>query len=165
MAVASGNGTELVTHSLGSCLGVAIYDPVARVGGLLHAMLPDSSLNPKRARKNPEAFVDTGLPRLFKAAYALGAEKRRIKVVIAGGAQVVRGAGVFGIGKRNYAAARKMLWRNNVLVHAEDVGGSISRTVYLSVGAGEVRLTLGGKEKIGLLMSSQPSGRQWTPLP
>jgi chemotaxis protein CheD len=59
----------LVTHALGSCLGLMVYDPEARVGGLLHAMLPLSKINPEKARSNPFMFVDTGVPRLFRAIY------------------------------------------------------------------------------------------------
>ena len=68
-------GADLVTHSLGSCIGVTAYDPVRKVGGLLHLMLPDSSIDATKAAKHPFMFADTGLPRLFHAVYALGGEK------------------------------------------------------------------------------------------
>ncbi|MBW2066957.1 MAG: chemotaxis protein CheX [Deltaproteobacteria bacterium] len=68
--------TVLVTHSLGSCIGLAIYDPLVRVGGLLHYMLPESSLDRAKARENPYMFGDTGIPLLFKGAYDLGARLR-----------------------------------------------------------------------------------------
>ena len=63
----------LVTYSLGSCIGVAIWDPTARVSGILHYMLPDSSISPEKAKTGPAMFADTGIPRLFRDAYALGA--------------------------------------------------------------------------------------------
>ena len=62
----------LATYALGSCIGLAIYDPVAKVGGLLHFMLPESSLNPEKASEYPFMFADTGIPQLFHAAYRLG---------------------------------------------------------------------------------------------
>jgi chemotaxis protein CheD len=141
LAVSKDQGHEIVTHSLGSCLGVVIYDPLVKVGGLLHLMLPDSSLNLERARKQPAVFADTGLPALFKNAYALGALKSRLRVVVVGGSQVMDESGRFNIGSRNCAAVRKIFWRNNVLIDVEDVGGLEVATgrVWMKVNAGEVR--------------------------
>jgi chemotaxis protein CheD len=64
----SGNaGDILITYALGSCVGVAVYDPVGKVGGLLHFMLPDSSIDETKAKRNPAMFADTGIPLLFKS--------------------------------------------------------------------------------------------------
>ena len=71
MKVSNDQEQMLVTYSLGSCIGVAIYDPVARVGGMLHYMLPESSLDRRKAQKNPSMFGDTGIPFLFKSSYKL----------------------------------------------------------------------------------------------
>lgn len=138
VAVSNDKSTEIVTFSLGSCIAVVIYDTAVKAGGLLHLMLPDSSLNQERARKQPAVFADTGLPTLFKNAYQLGCKKGRIRTALIGGSQVLDEAGHFNIGKRNYAAVRKILWRNNVLVDAEDVGGSVNRTVGLKLATGEI---------------------------
>ena len=73
---------------------------------------------------------------IFRSAYQHGAEKRRLVVRLAGGAAVVDSDGIFNIGKRNYAALRKILWKAGVLVHCEDVGGTNSRTVRLEIGSG-----------------------------
>src|SRR5882757_9788643 len=78
MLVSNDVSAQLVTHSLGSCVGIVIYDPIAKVGGLLHAMLPDSTINLARAEMRPYMFVDTGLPAMFHAAYALGGAKSRM---------------------------------------------------------------------------------------
>jgi len=126
----------LVTYALGSCIAVAIHDPVAGVGGMLHFMLPESAISPAKAGENPYMFADTGIPLLFRRAYEYGAEKRRLVVRVAGGAQVMDSEGVFNIGKRNYLALRKILWRAGVLVQGEDVGGNASRTVRLEVSSG-----------------------------
>ena len=126
----------LATYALGSCIGLAIYDPVAKVGGLLHFMLPESSLNPGKASENPFMFADTGIPQLFHAAYRLGAEKRRLVVWAAGGAQVSDEGGVFNIGKRNNLALRKILWKAGVMIDGEEVGGTTARTVRLEVATG-----------------------------
>jgi chemotaxis protein CheD len=126
----------LVTYALGSCIAVAIHDPVAGVGGLLHYMLPESAISLAKAGENPYMFADTGIPLLFRRAYEYGAEKRRLVVRVAGGAQVMDRDGVFNIGKRNYLALRKILWKAGVLVQGEEVGGHDSRTVRLEVGTG-----------------------------
>ncbi|MBW1721253.1 MAG: chemotaxis protein CheD [Deltaproteobacteria bacterium] len=145
MKVSSDLDSILVTYSLGSCIGISIYDPVARVGGLLHFMLPDSKLDPEKARKNPNMFADTGIPNLFKSAYKLGAAKQRMKVIVVGGAQVLDQKGFFNIGKRNYMAVRKMFWKNNVMIDYENVGGNVNRTLKLAVKDGKAWLKVSGE--------------------
>ncbi len=134
----------LVTYGLGSCIGVAIWDPVSKVGGLLHFMLPESQSDPAKARANPALYADTGIPMLFRNAYQLGADKRRLIVRVAGGAQVLDGDNIFNIGKRNYLALKKIFWKAGVLIHAEEVGGSVSRTLRLEVGSGRLLLQEAG---------------------
>jgi chemotaxis protein CheD len=146
MKLSNSAGDLHVTHALGSCLGISIYDPVAVVGGLLHIMLPESSVNPVRAAQNPWVFADTGIPRFFKAAYDLGAQKSRLVVKVAGGAQFLDKGEFFAIGKRNHTAMRKLFWQNGILVKAEHVGGTISRTMYLELGSGRVWFTTGMEE-------------------
>jgi len=145
MGIVQGQDTDLITYSLGSCIGLVIHDPVAQVGGLLHFMLPESQIDPQKAQKNPFMFADTGIPLLFKEAYRYGAAKNRIVVKVAGGAQILDDSGFFNIGKRNYMALRKILWRNNVLIKAEDVGGQVSRTIRLNLESGKVWLKYSGE--------------------
>lgn len=128
----------LVTYALGSCIGVALYDPVAKVGGLLHYMLPESALDAAKAAQHPFMFADTGIPRLIEAVRAAGGEPRRMLVRLAGGAQVLDSQGVFQIGKRNYLAARRILWKIGILIAAEEVGGDVSRTTRLEVATGRM---------------------------
>ena len=127
---------ELLTYSLGSCIGVAIWDPAALVGGLLHFMLPHASLAPHKADARPGMFADTGLPLLFRAAYELGALKRRLRVKVAGGSSLFHTSAAMDIGKHNYLALRKIFWRNNILIDGEHTGGAISRTMRLHVETG-----------------------------
>lgn len=134
----------LVTYALGSCIAVAVYDPVAKVGGLLHYMLPDSTLDPERARQNPAMFADTGIPVLFKSCYKLGAEKRRIVVRAAGGASILDDTNFFRIGQKNIMAMRKIFWKNNVMVESEDTGGNFNRTVRLSLSNGKTYVKTSG---------------------
>ena len=147
--VAADAGAELVTYALGSCIAVAVWDPACRVGGLLHFMLPDSNVDRQsQGRNHPYRYADTGVPLLFREAYQHGAEKRRLVVRLAGGAAVVDDNGLFSIGKRNYAALRKILWRAGVLIHGEDVGGAVSRTVRLELDSGRMFVrTTGQTEK------------------
>ena len=144
MAVSNQPGETLITYSLGSCIAVVIYDPMARVGGMLHYMLPESAMDPEKARKKPAMFADSGIPVLFKSSYALGATKTNIIVKIAGGSQILDENGVFNIGKRNYLALRKIFWKNNVLISQEHVGGSVNRTVRLEMETGRVFLKVSG---------------------
>jgi len=148
MKISATPGDIIVTHALGSCLGIAIHDPVAEVGGILHVALPLSSMAPEKAKANPYMFVDTGLPRFFREAYAAGAVKGRLVIKVAGGANLSNSRNDrFAIGKRNCVMLRKLFWQNGVLVDAEDVGGDIPRTMYLEVGTGRVWITVGGKAR------------------
>jgi chemotaxis protein CheD len=140
MASSANAGARIITYALGSCLGITVYDPVAKVGAMLHVMLPDSSIDREKARDNPWMFVDTGVPQLFHEAYRLGAVKQRVVVKVAGGAAANAERDMFEIGKRNVIALRKILWKNGVLIAAQDVGGSSSRTLTLDVATGGVLL-------------------------
>jgi chemotaxis protein CheD len=141
----------LVTYALGSCIAVTIYDPVAKVAGMLHYMLPESNIDAAKAQQNPFMFADTGIPMLLQQVKAGGAQPRRTVVRLTGGAQVLDGEGVFQIGKRNYLAARKILWKAGILIAAEVVGGEVSRTVRLEVGTGRMWLREGGEIERELL--------------
>jgi chemotaxis protein CheD len=147
MMVSNNPETTLVTYSLGSCIGVAIYDPIVRVGGMLHFMLPNSDLDPEKAKEKPYMFADTGIPLLFKGAYKLGAKKNRMQVVVVGGAQVSKGKDFFNIGKRNYLALRKIFWKNNVMVNFKSVGGNDNRTIRLDIRNGRTWLKESGKRQ------------------
>ncbi|MBM3812851.1 MAG: chemotaxis protein CheD [Acidimicrobiia bacterium] len=133
----------LVTYALGSCIAVTVYDPVAKVGGLLHYMLPDSTIDAERARKNPYMYGDTGVPALFHGAYQLGAEKKRLKVHVAGGAHVLNDNGFLDIGKRNYLILKKLLWKAGVMVTEEAIGGTCYRTIRIHIASGQYLLQEG----------------------
>jgi chemotaxis protein CheD len=136
----------IVTYALGSCIGIAVYDPVVKVGGLLHYMLPDSTLDSNKARENPEMFADTGIPTLFKSCYKLGADKRRMIVKAAGGASILDDTNFFRIGQKNIMAMRKIFWKNNVLIEKEDTGLNYNRTVRLELSTGKVYIRSSGGE-------------------
>jgi chemotaxis protein CheD len=146
MKVSDNPGEHLITYALGSCLGMTLYDPYAKVGGMLHLMLPDSSINLQKKEINPFMFADSGIPLFFKEAYRLGAQKERIVVKFAGCSQIADESGIFNIGKKNYSAAKKLLEKNNVRVHAEHCGSLISRTLILDIGTGTVLIKIGREE-------------------
>ena len=144
LAVSNNPSAVLTTYSLGSCLGVAIYDPVVKVGGLLHAMLPDSSIDPAKAAAQPGMFLDTGLPALLREACGMRADKRRLRIFVAGGAQIMDDNNVFNIGGRNRAALAEFLRRENLHADGQHVGGHVNRTVYFSIHTGRVTLKVSG---------------------
>ncbi len=136
----------LVTYSLGSCLGVVIYDPIAKVGGMLPEALGDRAAT----SFNPFKFVDTGAPLLFREAYKYGAKKGRMRVSVAGGAQIMDDSGFFNIGKRNLAALRRLFWKNGVMIRSEHVEGVCSRTLRLELATGRIFVRLGWGEEYEL---------------
>ncbi len=130
----SGPTGSLRTYALGSCLGVAIYDPAARVGGLAHCALPTN-----RTRATDVAagmFVDTGIPALLEDMLALGALRNRLVVKVAGGARSLGETDYFLAGERNFTALRQVLWRNDLLISSSDIGGSKARTLTLHLADG-----------------------------
>ncbi|MCM2284088.1 MAG: chemotaxis protein CheD [Desulfobacula sp.] len=148
MKVSNNPAESVITYSLGSCIGLVVYDPAVRVGGMLHYMLPESSIDREKAAARPFMFADTGIPILFKTAYQLGAVKSRIRIYVAGGAEILDQKGFFNIGKRNYMALKKMFFKNNVIIHKQDVGGNINRTVRLEIGTGDIYIKTSGAQEV-----------------
>ncbi len=140
MNASNNTGAELVTYSLGSCLGVTVYDPVKKVGGLLHLMLPDSRIDPAKAVNAPYMFVDTGVPQLFKTVYSLGGDRSRLNIKVAGGAQFLDNQRTFNIGERNIQAFEEIIARNGLTIHARDLGGFNSRTLRFNLATGNVSI-------------------------
>lgn len=126
----------LATYSLGSCIGLTLFDPLVRVGGMVHCMLPDSSLDPQKALASPAMFVDTGVRSLIEAMCAKGAHVCRLVACAAGAAAPSDSQGHFNIGKRNRQAVLAVLATSGVTVHAEDTGGAIARNLYLHMQTG-----------------------------
>ncbi len=128
----------LVTLGLGSCVGIALYDKVTKIGGLAHIMLPDS----KQARtgQNPAKFADTAIPMLVEKMERAGASRSRIVAKIAGGAQMFSFSDKnlqLSIGKRNVEAVKKVLASEKIPLVAEDTGGNHGRSVELHTDTGK----------------------------
>jgi chemotaxis protein CheD len=145
-AVSSDCEDVLVTYSLGSCVGLVLHDPAAGVAGLLHAMMPSSTSSPDKAAENPAMFTDTGAARLIQELFDRGATRANLQAKVVGAASHMDREGIFRIGERNYAVLRKVLWKNGILITAEDVGGSVSRTVHVEVATGRTLIKSSGTE-------------------
>ena len=145
MQISDNTRQTLVTYSLGSCLGVTIYDPVLRLGGMIHCMLPLSKVDKEKAQLRPYMFVDTGIQIMLARLYEGGLRKGRAVVNVAGGSQVLDKQGVFKIGERNFTVLRKILWKNGLLMNVQEVGGNKSRTISLEIGSGRFSIKSGGK--------------------
>lgn len=136
----------LVTHSLGSCVGVVVYDPVVHVGGMIHCMLPLSSVDPHKAQDRPFMFVDTGVVRFLTQLFDQGVVRSRAVVRVAGCSRILDNSNLFRIGERNYTVLRKLLWKNGLMIKSESVGGSVSRTIRLEIATGRCLMRSGGVE-------------------
>ncbi|GAG33781.1 unnamed protein product [marine sediment metagenome] len=135
----------LVANSLGACIALAIYDPVAGAGGLLNYVLPSSNIDPSKARVIPCMFADTGIPALFREVYKLGGQKTRLQLKVAGGSQIMGQSNLFDMGKRNYLILRKIFLKNGLEISCEDIGGSQTRSFQLEIGGGRCTVRSEGR--------------------
>ena len=150
MVMSDRPGDILSAPNLGSCVGVAVYDPIKKLGAMIHCLLPLSKSNPEKAAKEPYTFVDTGVVQMFNDLIARGADKKDLIIAVAGGSNINDTNNVFEIGKKNYTILRKVLWKNNFLIKAEHVGEDLSRTFSMHIDTGEVWVRARG-EKIKLI--------------
>ena len=141
----------LCTLPLGACLGVAIYDPVVKVGGLLHSMLPASSIDPARAASCPAMFLDTGLRALYSRLQQLNATRQNLRVVVAGAAQMLDEHPELNLGKINSDLLSQCLAELGLEIHAKEVGGRTNCSMELAVATGEVRLKYSGQANVRTL--------------
>lgn len=136
----------LVTYSLGSCVGLTLFDPEALVGALVHCMLPLSKINREEAAENPYKYTDTGVAAMIQQLFDRGARRDRIVAKVAGAAAPMDDKGLFKIGERNYTVLRKVLWKNDILIAAKDVKGTKPRTMTLYVDSGRTTVKSQGEE-------------------
>jgi len=142
MAVSNNANVTISTYALGSCVGIVALDPQIQVGGMLHVMLPDSTLTPEKALKQPSMFADTGLRAFLRALYGLRAERRRLRLFLAGGANVLSGSDFFKIGERNITAVRAFIARERLVVIGEELGGLNNRTLHFKIKDSVVEMKL-----------------------
>lgn len=134
----------LVTYSLGSCVALSLYDPTLHLAGLVHCMLPMSTVDSTRAASTPAMFVDSGVSALLQTMFNMGAQRTRLVAKIAGGASILDERGFFRIGERNLTILRKLLWKNGILISGDDTGGSIARSMYVYVADGRTEIRANG---------------------
>lgn len=131
------NPSGLISYGLGSCVGIAMYDAMTKIGGLAHIMLPDSTQ--ARSAENPAKFANTALPLMLEEMIKLGAAKTRVTAKIAGGAQMftfTNATDVMRVGERNAEAVRTLLKKMDIKLIADDTGGNYGRTVLLHLDTG-----------------------------
>ncbi|MFC2140276.1 chemotaxis protein CheD [Candidatus Auribacterota bacterium] len=146
MKVSKSNEDIIITHALGSCLGVSIYEPNNCLGGMIHCMLPLSKADPNQARNNPYKFTDTGITLFLQKLFNMGAKKANLIVKVAGCAQIFDDNKFFNIGERNYTVLRKILWKNDILISAEETGDTKPRTMALYMETGKTTIKSRGEE-------------------
>lgn len=142
----------MVAYGLGSCVAVCLYDPVTKVSGMLHALLPTMPDN-ERVNGLPGKFVDQGVPLLLKAITASGAQQSRLVVHLCGGAQILNAPGfskTLNIGERNIAAASAGLQAAGLRIKAQATGGNNGRTVKLYTVNGQITVKTLGQGEIVL---------------
>ena len=136
----------ITTLGLGSCIGLTLYDPVTKIGGMVHYMLPDSTQ--VRNNTNIAKFADTGIDELLRKVVAAGANRSRLVAKIAGGAKMFEttgGSNIGNIGARNAEAAKAILKQKGIRLIAEDTGLNYGRTVELHCETGEFYIKSVGK--------------------
>ncbi len=146
MKVGHSRTDVLVARSLGSCLGLTLYDEEKQVGGLINCMLPLAEIDPDQARDKPGMFVDSGVEALLKEIHALGGRSGNLVARMAGAGLPMGGRGALGIGHRNELAMRRILQENDIPLLGEDVGGFGSRSLYLYLKDGRTMVESHGKE-------------------
>jgi chemotaxis protein CheD len=151
LIVRPGANVLLATHPLGAGLGVALYDPAARVGGLLHCLLPDSAVDAECAGAHPGMFLDTGLAGLVAAAQALKSKIEDLRIYAAGGGEILDDSEFLNLGKCNRDALVRLLPEVGLRLHGGDLGGLENCSLQLNLATGEVRLKSSGQEKMKTL--------------
>ena len=137
----------LVTYSLGSCIAVAAWDKVERIGGIIHCLLPRGNKSPEQAKSTPARFVDVGVTQFLKELFEAGARRESLVIKIAGASSPLKEVEGLRIGERNYATLKKVFWKNSLLVEAARVGGSLPRTLSLRIEDGRTAISSGRIEE------------------
>lgn len=147
MVVSNSPDDILIAYGLGSCVAVCLYDPVAKVSGMIHSLLPAMPQGEK-LNGTPAKYVDQGIPLLLNQVISLGAQRNRLSVHLCGGAQMLTAPGfnqTLNIGERNVAAAQAGLQAAGLRIKAQATGGNSGRTVKLYVVNGQITVKTLGK--------------------
>jgi len=140
----------LITYALGSCIGISIYDPMIKLGALIHIMLPEAG---NQDASNVFKFADTGIRETLRKLAAFGGMKARYQCKIAGGAkmfEMMNTGGIGNIGERNAQSVERTLKAEQIKIIRKDVGANYARTMLLNVEDGSVRIRTAGRPEITL---------------
>jgi len=130
----------LTVSNLGSCLGIAAFDPIRKSGGIVHCLLPSSSIDSEEAHQGPATYVDTGFSLLLMGLVKAGASIPDLLISVAGGARINSTLRRFQMGQRNLIALNKELQEKNIALHSHNIGGDSPCSMYLSIESGQVRI-------------------------
>lgn len=147
MKICRGPG-KLITYALGSCIGICFYDPMIRLGGMVHIMLPN---NMESGNSNVFKYADTGIPATLRKMEVFGGVRARMVCKIAGGARMfeVQGNNSIGnIGQRNIETVKRVLAKEGIRVAREDVGLNYARTLLLDAETGTVVVRSFGRKEL-----------------
>ena len=138
----------ITTLGLGSCVGIILYDPIRKIAGMVHIMLPDSTkiIN----NENKAKFADTGIDLLIRRMLDIGADRRVLIAKIAGGAQMFafsNNSDMMRIGERNVEATKLKLAQLGIGIRAEDTGANYGRTIEFYPENGQLLIKSVGKER------------------
>ncbi|MDF2676542.1 MAG: chemotaxis protein CheD [Bacillota bacterium] len=131
---------ELISYALGSCVGICIIDKVKKVAGMVHVMLPSSSIGDN---VNAFKYADTGIPEMVKQMEALGCLRAHMTAKIAGGAKMfeIKSTSTIGnIGERNVLATKEVLSKLNIKITSQDVGANYGRTITFNSSSGDLKI-------------------------
>jgi chemotaxis protein CheD len=147
LAVTNKPGEVIKTMALGSCVGVVVVSAVPKAVGMIHVALPESSIDGNKAQNLPGYFADTGIKEIFKQLQKFGVngKKNNLTIKIVGGANFMDKNDMFNIGKRNVLSIKKNLWRFGLAPRGEDVGGTISRTIWVEADSGKLFVSSPGR--------------------
>jgi chemotaxis receptor (MCP) glutamine deamidase CheD/FixJ family two-component response regulator len=139
--VTNETGKLLKIFALGSCIGVGLFCPSKKIVGLAHVVLPSSKTDPDKAKKIPGYFADTAINYLLESMNKMGCSATSVYAKVAGGAKTAVDIGdYFSVGQRNAVSVKATLLKNKIKVLGEDVGGNISRTVWVTPGDNKYHL-------------------------
>lgn len=139
----------LITYALGSCVGICLYDPVPKMGAMIHIMLPEVGT---MDRTNVYKYADLAIPETLRKLQAFGVLKSRLTAKIAGGAKMfeLQGGGIGNIGERNAVQVKQILQAQGIRIIGQDIGKNYARTMLLDVSNGDVFIRTIGKTEIKL---------------
>ncbi|MGO5053726.1 chemotaxis protein CheD [Lachnospiraceae bacterium LCP25S3_G4] len=149
MKIARAEG-ELITYALGSCIGICLYDPMIRLGAMVHIMLPECK---DISDKNIFKYADTGIRETLRKIGVFGASKSRLICKVAGGAKMfeLKSGGELGnIGLRNIESVKNIMAQERIRIQAEDTGSNYARTMSMDVSTGKVVIRTYGRTEIVL---------------